>query len=798
MTRIHSTAGVFAAFFLGAHAVAQTPELSRIEPFSGTVGESVAFLLEGKNLADTRTLWTDFHAKARDLPSEKSAGNKPDPTKLAGTLVLPEHPTAPVGFLYLSTATGLSNPLLFLVDDLPVLRKKASNKRSDAVALPLPHAVAGHTDTGESRFFRIDLSANNPVSIEVYAARIASKLDPRLRVLDSDGTVHAFSDDSPGLAGDCRLRFIPPKSGVYLIELRDSAFNGGPDYRYHLRVGDFPLVSAVYPPVASVDSEPEFTALEPAGVSTMPPLRIRIPSSAHATVPAPFRFGPQNPAALTTVRATSFPVVVEPLDASGSHAAKAAVDTPLPEQCVVVGRLTTPGERDTYPLKLRKDDRIQIDPLNREIGSSVSLYLAVRGEDGRVMASNDSPGNPPQDADLPLSFKAPKDGTYTLEIEDTCRRGSPSLVYAVQAVTNPAPFDVSVTSNRFIAPKGGSFSAKVSLARKGMNEAVTVSMETADQKPLPDGIRLENALIEKGKNETLLHVTLPLDLPEGTLRHFQLRASPAAQSTCRSALASPQTDNKKNNGKKNEPLTAALAAMPQPPRLLTESLLFCVGPEAPDFFRIELTDRGALLPRMIGKSQFVLRQSAIEKDFATPVQLQFENLPEGFSVTHSGGRGGRIAGQVDFVCEIQGPQTPPANPISFDIVASADFKGAYKQVRLSKVPIGVVDPVEIHATPLTAPLRPGSSGTLRIQVTRHDPANPAPVELRVEDLPAGIALSAPPRTLPVGESSLEIPLTVAPDAPEGATETLHVTATSTVAGKLVSSTSSRVRVEIKK
>lgn len=780
-----------------ATACAQSPEMARIEPFSGTVGEALPFMIEGKNLAEPRGLWTSFDASVQGLPAAQNGGKKPEASKVPGTLLLPGQPTAHVGFLYLSTATGLSNPLLFLVDDLAVLRKKAPNKRSDALPVPVPHAVSGHTDTGESKFYRVELSAGKPVSLEVHAARIGSRLDPRIRLLDAEGKALAFADDSPGLGGDCRLRFTPEKSGPFLIELRDSAYNGGPEYRYHLRIGDFPLVSAVYPPVATAGSELTCTALEPSGISSAARLRVRVPANANASIPAPFRFSAEGPAALASVRATEFAVISEPLDQGDGEGPNARTAASLPGKCVVTGRLSTPGERDAYGLRLKKDDLVQIDPINREIGSSAAVYLAVYTKDGALVASNETPSNSPQDADLPLTLKAPVDGEYILHIEDICKRGTPSLVYAVQVLINPAPFEVSVPSNRFIAPRGGSFTAKVTLARRNMKEAVELSLESADLAPLPAGIRLENATIEKGKNETLLRVSVPPELPEGTLRHFQIRASATGGEHAPSTLAVTQTENKKNNGKKNDPFTVALAAMPQPPRLLTEALLFCVGPEVPDFFRIELTDRGALLPRSVGKSQFVLRQSAIEKEFATPVQLQFENLPEGVTVTHTGGRGGRIAGQVDFVCEIHGPAKPSPGPLAFDIVASADFKGAYKQVRLLKIPIKVVDPVEITAVCSPMPMRPGSTSSVRVQVTRHDAANPAPVELRAEGLPPGVSLASPIKPLSAGDSSIEVPLLVAPDAPQGVTESLRFLASSTVSGEPVSTQSPGVRLEIK-
>ena len=766
-------------------ALSQSPEITRILPGSGRIGEKLAFVLEGKNLENPRNLWTDFPSSVEWNPAQ------PDKNKLQGTITLPDNPTTHTGFLHLTTQTGLSNALLFLVDDLPVLRKNAPGKREQALPIALPTAVAGHTDTAEPEFFKINLAAGQSISIEVHAARIGSRLDPKLRLLDPDGLACASLDDTPGLAGDCRLRATATRDGDHFIELRDSAFNGGPDLRYHLRIGDFPLVESVYPPVATAGSKQTFRAL-PQTAPAPQPITLTLPEDASGTVATPFRFSPDKPASLASVRLTTVPVIAEPL-----HPPASETHQQLSETCIAVGRLSQPAERDTFDLELKKNDRIVLDPLNREIGSAAILHLSIHNTDGTLLAAND-PQGANLEADSPLSFTAPKDGTYRLRVEDAARRGFPALVYAFQFLKNPSPFEISVASDRFIAPKSGSFTAKITAQRKGMNEPITVHVEGFGQTPLPAGTRIENHVIEKGKNETTIKVTLPSGLPEGSIQHIQFRATAKDKDTEWSTLASLKADGKKNNQKKTDALTLALAAMPQPPRRLTEAFPLCIGPEAPDFFKIELTDRGALLPRALGKSQFVLRQTALDKSFDGNAQIRFENLPTGVTITSSGARGGRIAGQVDFVCEINGPTDPTDTALTFDIVASADFKGASKEVRLAKVPLRLVEPVEISATLPSDNFKPGSSTTLTLNITRHDAANPAPVELALEGLPAGITSEQPLKPLPAGESSQTIPLTISPTAAEGSHETMVVIATSVAGGKPTQSRSTPLRFQIKR
>src|SRR5205085_2705911 len=68
-----------------------------------------------------------------------------------------------------------------------------------------------------------------------------------IRLLDGQGKELAYSDDEPGVSADCRLTHTFAAAGDYFIELRDIRYLGGGDYRYRLRVGDFPLVNAAFP-----------------------------------------------------------------------------------------------------------------------------------------------------------------------------------------------------------------------------------------------------------------------------------------------------------------------------------------------------------------------------------------------------------------------------------------------------------------------------------------------------------------------------------------------------------------------
>jgi hypothetical protein len=769
----------------------QSPELSRVLPLSARPGETVTLTLHGKDLLKPLKIWTSFESTTAwepPAPGKDGTVPKPDGKTVTARLELSTNAPLGVGFLRLPSATGCSGPLLFLVDDLALTQRSPKNTSPEnAQSLNLQTALESAADTGTSHFYRLTPKQGEAFSVEVYATRLGSKIDPLLRLLDEKGREIARADDTPGLAGDCNLRFTSPDGTPVLVEIRDATFAGGPDRFYHLRIGDFPLAQTTFPPVAEAGAKTSLKFESP-GAESLPQISVQAPHNAHALMAVPVRFSSEKPAAFARLRVEDSPVVLQ-TDMQNASPEQAPV-FPF----VLAGQLGVPGKRDTFRIEARKDERFVITPLTREVGSPAVLYLAATDEKGTPLAENDAGATGVQ-ADVPLNFRAPHDGAYTVAVEDVARRGGPEFVYGLRVEKGaPIGFELSAASDRFIAPKGGSFTTKVTAQRRGLNGPITLELASCDETPLPPDFRLEQNVIEAGKNETLLRVEVPRDVPAGTLYHVRILGKATQAEQLLSASASgPKTDA--NKAQKDQ-VAATLLAMPFPPRLLRESFLICVGPDAPDFFKIELTTEHVELPRIVGRRSFVVRQTSIDESFDANAQLKFAGLPEGVSIQSEQGRGGRIKGQVDFICEITGPGEIAAGTSSFEIRASAAFKGVQKEVRLPRVPLRIVQPLGVSGM-MSGPMTPGGSQKLKIIATRYDETNPQPISLRLKNLPAGI--SAPDLIeLAPSETETTVELRAASDLPEHSSDALMISATTQVKGTDVSIQSAAVHLEVRK
>jgi hypothetical protein len=243
-------------------------------------------------------------------------------------------------------------------------------------------------------------------------------------------------------------------------------------------------------------------------------------------------------------------------------------------------------------------------------------------------------------------------------------------------------------------------------------------------------------------------------------------------------------------------VSAALLSMPFPPRLLRETFPICVGPDAPDFFKIELTSAVVDLPRLVGRHSFVVRQTSLDEAFDANAQLKFAGLPEGVTIKSESGRGGRIKGQVDFICEITGPEMIAAGTHAFEILASADFKGVHKEVRLPSVPLRVVQPLGIAGV-MSGPLAPGGSQKLKIVATRYAENDQQPITVRLSNLPSGI--SGPDSLqIPPGQTELTVELRAAPNLTDHCSDSLVVSGVTRIKDADVSAETTPVRLEVKK
>src|SRR5215470_16357076 len=203
------------AFALPAVAAAQG-FVESVSPPVVERGKTTRVSFVGNDLAPGLDVW---HSLPKGALSAKPVSSEPD--KLVFDITVATD--APVGVcgLRLATRDGLTNAVLFHVEDLPVKGNIASDK---PVSLALPACVWGTFGEGTLDRYTITVAANEHVSFECVSNRLGKDADPLLTIRDSAGRFVAERDNDAGLYFDFRFEHTFEKAGTYTLEVRDARF----------------------------------------------------------------------------------------------------------------------------------------------------------------------------------------------------------------------------------------------------------------------------------------------------------------------------------------------------------------------------------------------------------------------------------------------------------------------------------------------------------------------------------------------------------------------------------------------
>jgi hypothetical protein len=444
-------------------------------PFAVAPGTTTEIVLTGSNLI--QDAWTSF-------PASVSNGT--------GRIHVSVPTGAPVGIgaFRVATSNGLSPLHLIMIDDLPSIRENGSNNTiSAAQAITPPIAIDGACNELGFDFYRFPARKGQTLAIEAVAQRLGSEADTVLRVLSDKGDELLFADDAAA-GRDSRCTFKIPKTGDYLLELRDMNYAGGNAYRYRLRIGDFPLVTAVYPPAIRRGDKATIqwlgTNLKPVEAS-----------------PGPVSVRPKRHSGFATVLPSD---LAETLESEPND----QEPNPITLPGAVSGRFERDGDRDLFRFEAEKDQRMVFAAATRSLSSPCDVSIRIIKPDGSQVAE----GNV-DDATITNTFK--QSGPYLLEVRELTGKGAADFVYRIELQPLEPGFVLSAETNTF-EHKDGALTLKVTCARRDYSAEVTLALaENADWFTLKDHV------IESKKNETVLKLKPTESCPKRKILILELQ-----------------------------------------------------------------------------------------------------------------------------------------------------------------------------------------------------------------------------------------------------------------------------------
>lgn len=493
---------------LATPALADPPVASYIFPAGGRRGTVVEVKVGGLNLHSrasfemlgpgieaapeirrAETLW--FEGPLLPLPDSQQAEDYPK--DYSGTIKIaadaPEGPRA----WRVWTSQGASGSLPFAVGDLPEVVEREADGDPVPESVRLPVTINGRIFPREDiDLWTFPLRAGEVVTGTVLAARLGSRLDPWLEVLDPDGLRIAEAAPAPGC--DARVSFRAKSDGLYTAKIHDVNVKGGQNHVYRLTLKAGAEIERVFPLGGRRGASVRF---EPIGLGLPERTEPVILPADHAGS------GPES-AAAELLPGLSASIELDDLP-------ERLEGEPDPPSVPVVGngRIAVPGEVDAWAVPLVKDRPYDFDLRAARLGSILLGVLTLEDPSGKEVAKAE--GAATRGGDAWLAFRPPADGLYVAKVRDRFRsRGGAASSYRLRVAEAAGPdFRLTLSTDTLGVFRGEAGKLKVDCERIGGFAAVV----TLGVEGLPEGVKVAPLVIAAGADSAELILSASKDAP---------------------------------------------------------------------------------------------------------------------------------------------------------------------------------------------------------------------------------------------------------------------------------------------
>jgi hypothetical protein len=457
--------GILVIFLLPLCVFATAPRLDSILPVGGQRGTEVLIGFRGDRLQDAEEIITyepGIEIQRLNLITNQIVKAT---VKIAPDCPLGEH------HLRLRTASGISELRTFFVGPYPLVAEvEPNNLPAQAQKIKMNTTVTGVITAEDVDCFAVQLKKGDRLSAEVVGMRLGRGVfDPRLALLETNGTVLADVDDTWLGIQDPFISLAVPHDGTYILELREATYGGDSNCHYLLHVGNFPRPTSVYPlggkagETMALNFYSEVT--EKFGQIMRLPLEPQEKFGVFAELDNQVAPSPN------WIRVSPFPnILIKGETPDREHAMLVDIQPPF----ALNGIISLKGEEDWFRFPAKKGVPLELNVYARQLRSPLDSVLEIFDSKGHSLAINDDENGP----DSALKFTPNETTNYFVSIRDTLGRFGRDYTYRIE-VTPVAPAaavkipDVArndTQSRQFIAvPRGNRFATLISAKRENFN-----------------------------------------------------------------------------------------------------------------------------------------------------------------------------------------------------------------------------------------------------------------------------------------------------------------------------------------
>jgi hypothetical protein len=406
---------------------------------------------------------------------------------LVEVTLAPDAPPCPRE-LRVVTPRGVSNPLAFLVGQLPEVSRKpmipatlqvlgkedlSLRNRPEAEVeqrIAIPCTVNGQIASGEVNRYRFTAKKGQRLVISTAARQLVPYIadavpgwfQPVLTLYDAAGKEVAYNDDNR-FKPDPLILCVAPRDGAYSFTITDALYRGREDFVYRASIGELPYVTSIFPLGARVGSAVTIATkgwnLD--GAAVAPPAGDAGPGTVFLEATSKSLVSNRVPFALDTL-----PEAREK-EPNNDPATAQKVKPPL----IINGRIDRPDDRDVFQFPGRAGEKLVAEVMARRLDSPVDSVLELTGPDGKLLAFNDDRDDPgsglnTHHADSYVSATLPADGAYRVRIGDAARSGGEAYTYRLRIGPPRPDFELRVVPSSVAVRSKAAAPVTVQVVRK--------------------------------------------------------------------------------------------------------------------------------------------------------------------------------------------------------------------------------------------------------------------------------------------------------------------------------------------
>lgn len=481
--------GLAAFVASGISTQAASPDLQSTAPRGGQRGKEVKVVFKGNRLDEAQEIM--FHYPGLSAKDVKNVDDK----NVEATLVIAPDCRLGEHHVRVRCKSGVSYARNFWISQFPTVDEKEPNDDFDAPqVIDMNVTVEAVAKPEETDYYKVTAKKGQRISVEIEGLRINNirndiAIDPFVAILNKDRFEIASADGSALLKQESIVSVLAPEDGEYIVEVRDSAYQGRGAYRAH--IGTFPRPLAAYPLGGKAGSEVEFTLIGDQKGDYKQKVKLPTGVDEYPLFAAQDGILPPSP---NRVRVVDYDNVLE---AEPNNTNKeATVGGALPR--AFNGILQEADDTDYFKFTAKKGERYRFRAYAQSLGTPVDTVLAVYDANMKSLGSSDDADGI---KDSRVDFNCPADGEYYVRVYDMLKRGGPDFVYRIESEKREPSITVTMPEmlrrdtqyrKQFDIPQGNYFAMTVNTTRSDYSGDVVLEMPK-----LPAGVTMEAGIIPK-------------------------------------------------------------------------------------------------------------------------------------------------------------------------------------------------------------------------------------------------------------------------------------------------------------